>query len=105
MPRSVTQCAQKLADTHNTCEQEGEETEDQEDAERVAEYNALMNEVEEYLTAPDVSTDEIDFKSEVERYLDLIEDKEVEVKPATASTAVVRYFLFEMVIGQHSPTK
>ena len=99
MPRSVTQCAQKLADTHNICEQDGQEIEDQEDAERVAEYNALMNEVEEYLTAPDVSTAEINFKSEVERYLDLIEDKEEEVKPATASTAVVRY-----CGGQHSAT-
>ena len=90
MPRSVTQCAQKLADTHNIGGQQCEEI-DEEEEEKIAEYNALMNEVEEYLTAPDVSKAEIDFKSEVERYLDLIEDKEAEVKPASATTAVVRF--------------
>ena len=45
--------------------------------------------VEEYLGAPDTSTAEIDFKSEVERYLDLIEDHKVEAasdKPTMTTT-------------------
>lgn len=39
----------------------------------IEEYNTLMKAVDCYLAAPDKSTNEIDFKSEVERYLDLIE--------------------------------
>ena len=73
---------------------ECEEPEDNEEEERVVEYNALMNEVEEYLTAPDASKAEIDFKSEVERYLDLIEDKETVEKPV--SSAAVRYNLISL---------
>ena len=42
----------------------------------IEEYNTLMQSLDNYLAAPDKSTKEIDFKSEVERYLDLIEEPE-----------------------------
>lgn len=36
-------------------------------------YNNMMNEVEHYLNAPDRSKEEIEFKEQIEKYLDLVE--------------------------------
>ena len=57
------------------------EVNDEED-ERVAEYNHFMEKVDQFLSAPDKSSEEIDFKTEIEKYLDLIEEpaNEEEIK-------------------------
>jgi len=50
-----------------------DDTIDDED-EAVNEYEHLMTEVDRYLSAPDADTTEVDFKSEIERIIDLIEE-------------------------------
>ena len=59
-----------------------EESELKEEEDRVAEYNDFMEKVDQFLNAPDHSSEEIDFKTEIEKYLDLIEEpaNEEEVK-------------------------
>lgn len=44
------------------------------DEKEIVEYNQLMEEVEQYLNAPDRSADEIEFKTELEKYMDLVEE-------------------------------
>merc|ERR1712223_421525 len=59
----------------------------------IEEYNSLMKAVDTYLEAPDKSTKEINFKSEVERYLDLIEEPDTKItknSPAKNDNIVVR---------------
>ena len=50
------------------------EIEVDDEADKVAEYNNFMEKVDQFLNAPDKSSEEIDFKSEIEKYLDLIEE-------------------------------
>jgi len=42
--------------------------------EKVDDYNQFMEKVDQFLNAPDKSSEEIDFKTEIEKYLDLIEE-------------------------------
>ena len=84
VPNAISKCVDKLASEKNDCEEVDE------DDGKIVEYNDLMNEVEEFLSAPDNSTAEINFKSEVERYLDLIEDKSSPEKVDRTTAPVVR---------------
>lgn len=65
-------------------EKKGEEVQGEEDPRDVKAYNELMEEVDRFLTAPDRTKGEIDFKAEVEKYLDLIEEPS-NAKPTPAA--------------------
>ena len=52
----------------------------------IDDYDEFMNEMEEFLSAPDGSATEVDFKSEIERYIDLIEEpKEARSKQTSSA--------------------
>lgn len=90
VPNEISQGCAKIATnlTHdglNTNVKTENHVVDKSEERSIEEYNTLMKAVDSYLAAPDKSTNEIDFKSEVERYLDLIEEPE-RVPSQTIST-------------------
>ena len=58
----------------DVCKQQQQQQQQTDEDKQVQEYNSLMEEVEDFLNADDRNAKEINFKAEVERYLDLIEE-------------------------------
>ena len=75
VPKEISKgCSSLAANLTNERSETSDFASDTIEEKNIEEYNTLMKAVDTYLTAPDKTTKEIDFKSEVERYLDLIEE-------------------------------
>jgi hypothetical protein len=92
VPASVTKplfaIKQNLAKESSSDDLEASEDEE----ERVAQYDHFIEEVDQFLSAPDKSSEEIDFKTEIEKYLDLIEEpaNEEEIKEQQKSYGTLK---------------
>ena len=79
LPDKVSSVASKVGKNLAFAEEVSPSMEEQDN--NVREYDAMMAEVDAFLNAPDRTRKEIDFKEEIEKYLDLIEE------PSTAQNS------------------
>ena len=72
LPKEVASIATRVGKNLSVVEAVSPSVEGQDD--NVLEYDALIAQVDSFLNAPDRTRKEIDFKEEIEKYLDLIEE-------------------------------